>query len=173
MEITIGDNYWIVVSSHNNSTSGTITVCVDNPAPISSCVNNEDCSSANVVTLSAPDAGQVCLIDCNTGATPGLDFSGTNAFCEDQYNETVWYEFTTDAIAATIDIDLTSIDLSEPEYALYQGSSCVSPWTLISCNEGTAGAVNIYSLPIAPNTTYVLAISDATGDEGDFRATRR
>lgn len=166
--LTIGDSYWIVVSSNNNNTSGTITVCVDNPAPISNCVDNEDCGSANVVTLNAPDAGQVCLIDCNTGASAGLDFSGTNAFCEDQLNETVWYEFTTDALAATIDIDLSSTDLSDPEYALYQGSTCVSPWTLISCNEGTGGAASIFSLPIAPNTTYVLAISDATGDEGDF-----
>ncbi|MCJ8291542.1 MAG: hypothetical protein HRT58_17810 [Crocinitomicaceae bacterium] len=166
--LTIGDSYWIVVSSHNNNTSGTITVCVDNPAPISNCVDNEDCGSANVVTLSAPDAGQVCLIDCNTGASAGLDFSGTNAFCEDQLNETVWYEFTTDALAATIDIDLSSTDLSEPEYALYQGTTCISPWTLISCSEGTGGAASIFSLPIAPNTTYVLAISDASGDEGDF-----
>ena len=71
-------------------------------------------------------------------------------------------------MAATLDIVLSSTDLSDPEYALYQGSSCVSPWTLISCNEGTGGAASIFSLPIAPNTTYVLAISDATGDEGDF-----
>lgn len=166
--LTIGDTYWIVVSSNNDNTSGTITVCVDNPAPISSCVDNEDCASANVVTLSASDAGQVCLTDCNTGASPGLDFSGLNLLCEDQYNQTVWYEFTTDALAATIDINLTSTDLTDPEYALYQGSNCVSPWTLISCNEGTGGAASILSLPIAANTTYVLAISDATGDEGDF-----
>lgn len=166
--LVIGDSYWIVVSSDNDNTSGIITVCVDNPAPISNCVDNEDCASANVITLNAPDAGQVCLIDCNTGASTGLDFSGTNSFCEDQLNETVWYEFTTDALAATIDIDLSSSDLSDPEYALYEGTTCVSPWTLISCNEGTGGAASIFSLPIAPNTTYVLAISDATGDEGDF-----
>lgn len=166
--LTIGDNYWIVVSSNFNSTSGTITVCVDNPAPISNCVDNEDCASASVVTLNAPDAGQVCLTDCNTGATPGLDFSGSNTFCEDQLNETVWYEFTTDALAATIDINLSSSNLSDPEYSLFQGSSCVSPWTLISCNEGTGGTASILGLPIAPNTTYVLAISDATGDEGNF-----
>ncbi|MFK7784826.1 MAG: hypothetical protein AB8B56_06915 [Crocinitomicaceae bacterium] len=166
--LTIGDTYWIVVSSNNNNTNGTITVCVDNPAPVSNCVDNEDCASAQVVTLTAPDAGQVCIADCNTGASAGLDFSGLNLFCEDQYNATVWYEFTTDALAATLDIDLSSTDLSDPEYALYEGSSCVSPWTLISCNEGTGGAASIFSLPIAPNTTYVLAISDLTGDEGDF-----
>lgn len=167
--LTIGDTYWIVISSHNNnSSSGILTVCVNNPPPASNCLNNEECASATVITLSAPDAGQVCITDCNTGATPGLDFSGSNAFCEDQLNETVWYEFTTAALAATIDIDLSSSALSNPEYALYQGASCVSPWTLISCEEGTGGNANVFSQPIAPNTTYVLAISDATGDEGNF-----
>lgn len=166
--LTIGDSYWIVVSSNNNNTSGIITVCVDNPAPISNCVDNEDCASANVITLTAPDGGQVCLTDCNTGASPGLDFSGVNSFCQDQLNETVWYEFTTDALTATIDINLSSTDLSNPEYALYEGTSCVSPWTLISCNEGTGGAASIFGLPVSPNTTYVLAISDTTGDEGNF-----
>ena len=112
--LTIGDSYWIVVSSHNNNTSGTLTVCVDNPAPISNCVDNEDCGSANVVTLNAPDAGQVCLIDCNTGASAGLDFSGTNAFCEDQLNETVWYEFTTDALAATIGLKISTYLIISP-----------------------------------------------------------
>ncbi|MDG1334037.1 MAG: hypothetical protein P8P74_17000 [Crocinitomicaceae bacterium] len=166
--LTVGDTYWIVVSSNNDNTSGTITVCVDNPAPPSGCVDNEDCSSAEVVTLNASDAGQVCLTDCNTGASAGLDFSGLDIFCEDTYNATVWYEFTTDALAATLDIDLSSTDLSDPEFTLYQGNSCVSPWTIIECLEGTAGSASSLSIPIAPNTTYVLAISDVTGDEGDF-----
>ena len=166
--LTVGDTYWIVVSSNNDNTTGTITVCVDNPAPASACVDNEDCASAATLTLNAPGAGQACLTDCNAGASAGLNFSGSNAFCEDTPNETVWYEFTTGNTTANIDIDLSSTDLSDPEFTLFQGNACVSPWTIVDCVEGTAGNASSLAVPVVPNTTYVIAISDATADNGDF-----
>ncbi|NRA11612.1 MAG: hypothetical protein HRT57_06635, partial [Crocinitomicaceae bacterium] len=161
-----GNTYWIVVSSHGDNTSGTISVCVDNPLVVASCVDNEECVTAEVLSLSAPDAGASCVSDCNNGATPGLDFVGN--FCEDMLFPTVWYEFTTDATTVGIDIDLSSAtDLSDPEFTLFQGNSCLT-WTFVECVEGTGGSAQSLSLVVSPNTTYVIAVSDASGDEGNF-----
>jgi hypothetical protein len=162
--LTIGDIYYVVVSSNGNAT-GTVTVCVDNPAVVANCVNNEECVSAQVITLNAAGGAASCITDCNNGATPGIDFVGAN--CEDQPFPAVWYEFTTGAATSSIDIGLTSAAFSNPEFALYLGNAC-GPWTIVACSEGAAGAANMAAINVASNQTYVLAVSDATGDEGNF-----
>ena len=162
--LTPGDIYYVVVSSNGNA-SGNVTVCVDNPAVVASCVNNEECASAQIITLNPTGGGAACITDCNNGATPGIDFVGNN--CEDQPFPAVWYEFTTSAATGSIDIGLTSGTFSNPEFALYLGNAC-GPWTIVACAEGVAGAANMAGVNVAANQTYILAVSDATGDEGNF-----
>ena len=161
-----GNTYWIVVSSNGDNTGGTISVCVDNPAVVVNCVDNEECSTAEVLALNAPDSGPLCLADCNNGATPGPNFTGN--FCEDQLNPTVWYQFTTDPTTVGIDIDLSSVsDLSDPEFVLFTTPDCLT-YTIVECVEGTGGSAQALNLVVSPGTTYYISISDVTGDEGDF-----
>jgi len=165
--LTIGETYWIVVSSNGDDTGGTLTVCVDNPAVNPACVDNQDCSTPATLTLNAVDGGAACVNDCNTGASAGPDFAGANCF--DLPNSTVWYEITTGATAATLDVSLTSgSDLSDPEYTIFSTTDCAT-YTIVDCVEGTGGSASNTGITIAPSTTYLIAVSDATGDEGDFQ----
>ncbi|GEM_PF-3199161 len=163
--LTTGETYWIVVSSNGNSTGGTTSACVTNPAVNPACVDNEDCNTPATLTLNAPGAAAACVTDCNTGASAGPDFIGVNCF--DLPNSTVWYEITTSATTTTIDVNLTSGDLSDPEFTVFSTADCIT-FTPEDCIEGTAGSASITSLNVSANTTYLIAVSDATADEGDF-----
>ncbi len=168
--LTIGTTYWIVVTSGNGTSTGTISTCVNNPAVVLNCVDNDACLDAATITLNAPTATAsstpACISDCNNGANVGLDFVGNN--CEDMPNPTVWYEFTTSTNAASIDINLTSTAWSNPEFTIFVGNACTSPWTILECFEGSSGSAVLNNIPISANTTYLIAVSDASGDQGTF-----
>jgi gliding motility-associated-like protein len=136
-----------------------------NSVPLN-CTDNDECATATpiVLTASGSPGTAVCVTDCNTGATPGLDFAGN--VCADMLGPTVWYTFTTDAGAATLDIDLTSASFLTPEFAIFLG--CGTPtWTIIDCIEGAGGTAS-GTIQIAANTTYVIAVSDVGGGTGNF-----
>jgi hypothetical protein len=162
--LTIDETYWIVVSSNNDNSTGILSASVTNPSAPAACVDNEDCSTASTITLNASGGGDACVNDCNTGASNGPNFTGTN--CYDLPNETVWYSITTDATTATINISLTSVDLSEPEFTLFT-NSC-SAFTIVDCAEGTGGSATSTQINVLPSTTYLIAVSDVAGDEGSF-----
>jgi gliding motility-associated-like protein len=168
--LTVGTTYWIVVTSGNATTTGTISACVNNPAVVLNCVDNDACIDAATITLNVPigtaSSTAACVNDCNNGANVGLDFVGNG--CEDMPNPTVWYEFTTSSNAASIDISLTSTAWSNPEFTIFVGNACTSPWTILECFEGSAGSAVLNNIPIAANTTYTIAVSDASGDQGTF-----
>ncbi len=166
--LVIGNTYYIIVSSQTTGTPGTFDICTTTFAPPAGCVDNESCATAATVVLNAsgsPGAAS-CVVDCNTGASPGLNFVGT--VCIDMLGPTVWYTFTTDAGATTLDITLTSGDFSTPEFTLWT-NSC-DPWTSINggCIEGTGGSASGTGIIVSPNTTYILAVSDVGGGEGNF-----
>ena len=165
LALTPGDTYWIVVMSGGDNTTGTIDVCVDNPLVAASCINNEECTSAQIIPLVGPGNGQACVTDCNTGASPGIDFVGNG--CEDQLNPTVWYEFTVGGSTAQINVDISGTDLSDPEFTIFVGNAC-GPWTLLNCTEGSAFNANATGINVALGQTYIIAVSDQTGDMGDF-----
>ncbi len=169
--LTVGATYWIVVSSGNGTATGTISTCVNNPAVLLNCVDNDACVDAATISLIAPvgtaSSAPVCITDCNNGANVGLDFVGTG--CEDMPYPTVWYEFTTSSNTASIDINLTSTTWTNPEFSIYVGGACTSPWTILQCFEGTAGSAVLNNITVAANTTYTIAVSDATGDQGNFQ----
>jgi gliding motility-associated-like protein len=168
--LTIGATYWIVVSSGNGTTTGTISACVNNPAVVLNCVDNDACLDAATITLNAPtttaSSTPACINDCNNGANVGLDFVGNN--CEDMPNPTVWYEFTTSTNAASIDINLSSASWTNPEFTIFVGNACTSPWTIFECFEGSSGSAVLNNIPISANTTYLIAVSDAGGGQGSF-----
>ncbi len=164
--LTIGTTYYVIVSKQGSGTAGPFTICNYNTTT-SACTANDDCFTAQNITLNAVGAASVCTPGCNTGAAPGLDFVGNN--CEDMLNPTVWYTFTTGATAASININLTSATMTNPEYTIYSNTSlCFGPYNILNCLEGTGGSATTTSLVVAPNTTYYIAVSDATGDQGNF-----
>ena len=163
-----GNTYWVVVSSNGDDTGGTISVCIDNPLVVLSCVDNDECLTAAVISLNGTGGAQACISDCNNGATPGLDF-GDPTVCGQMLNPTVWYTITTDAATATLDIDLSSVtDLNNPEFALFTDNGCGSTWTTVSCVEGVLGTASATGIPVTASTTYIIAISDASGDQGNW-----
>ena len=159
-----GNTYWVVVSSGNGS-FGNITVCIDNPATIANCVDNETCATAQTITLNASGGAQACVTDCNTGASNGLDFTGN--VCADQTNPVSWFEFTTDAAAASVTIDLSSLALTNPEFTVFLGNACIGPYTITNCTEGAAGNATA-TFNVATNQTYTIAVSDQLGATGDY-----
>lgn len=167
--LVVGQTYWIVVTSNGDLTTGTINTCVNNPLVVASCVDNDACADRAIITLNAPGGGPACVSDCNNGANPGLDFVGT--VCEDMPFPTVWYQFTTGPQTATIDVNLNSAAFSNPEFAIFVGNACggtTNSWTLLRCLEGNAGVASVTGLTVQANTTYTIAVSDASGDQGNF-----
>ncbi|MCF8434754.1 MAG: hypothetical protein K9G37_09795, partial [Crocinitomicaceae bacterium] len=65
--LTIGQTYWVIVSSNGNLSTGTISTCVNNPAVVLNCVDNDACIDAATITLNAPGGAAVCVADCNNG----------------------------------------------------------------------------------------------------------
>ncbi|MES2761474.1 MAG: PKD-like domain-containing protein [Bacteroidota bacterium] len=164
--LTIGTTYYVIISKQGSGTAGPFTICNYNTTT-SACTVNDDCFTAQNIVLNAVGAASVCTPGCNTGAAAGLDFAGNN--CEDMLNPTVWYSFTTGATAASININLTSATMTNPEYTIFSNTSlCFGPYTILNCLEGTGGSAITTSLVVAPNTTYYIAVSDATADQGNF-----
>ena len=166
--LTPGVQYYLGVSTLPANT-GDFDICVTESAPPAGCTDNDDCSTAATINLNAsglPGDPAVCVADCTTGAAMGVDFTGNN--CEDQLSPTVWYTFTTDGGAATIDIDLTSGDFLTPEFTIW--TAVCAGWTNIanSCTEGTGGSATATSITVVPNTTYWINVSDVNGGEGNF-----
>ncbi len=160
-----GNTYWVIVSSGNDVTTGTFDVCVNNPVTAANCVDNETCGTATTITLPASGGGQACVTDCNTGASNGLTFTGGG--CEDQPNPVSWFSFTTDSQAASVTIDLSSTDLNDPEFTVFLGNACTTPWTITNCTEGASGNANA-TFNVSINQTYMVAVSDQNGATGDY-----
>ena len=162
--LVVGDTYWIIVSSNGDVTTGTLSVCVNNPVVSVDCVDNEDCSNAAPLVLNAPGGGFACVNDCNTGASPGPDFTGNN--CYDLPNATVWYSITTSATTASLNITLNSSVMTTPEFTVFT-DSC-GPFTIVNCVEGTGGVATGSNIAVSANTTYLIAVSNVSGSSGAF-----
>jgi hypothetical protein len=157
---------YILAVSDVTADFGFFDLCITQNAPAASCVDNQDCNSPAPLTLNPTGGADVCVTDCNNGATSGPVFAGP-LVCQDMPFSTVWYEFTTSADAATIDVDLTSTDMPNPEFTVFQTADCAT-YTTVSCTEGIAGSAAISGQGISPNTTYLIAVSDAGGIDGNF-----
>ena len=163
--LVAGDTYFIVVTSNFDNTTGTISVCVNNPLVVAACVDNDECLIAEVLALPGSDSGPLCLTDCNAGASVGPNFTG----CDGHLGATVWYEFTTDATHATFDLTLTSSDMSTPHFSIYTTADCLTYNTAFPCVQGTGGSASIIgTTDLSPNTTYYIAVSGDAGGDGSF-----
>lgn len=126
-----------------------------------------------------PTSGSTTLYNgsnyCATEEVGEPNVSGGNNFFNFSYDETVWFEFTTNNNPGTVDIDITNtagIDASINVYQQTVANSCLFADML-----GVADADNLISsdvslsLPcLAPNTTYFIQVDgfDLIGDWGTF-----
>ena len=120
------------------------------------------CDNPTAITYST--GVQSCVAGSNTGAAAGPDFNGNN--CYDFTQETVWYEVTTTGSSATIDILLTSATLTAPYFSVFTTTDC-SNYTIINCTQGTSGSAS-NTVSISTSTTYLIAVSDQNGLDGNF-----
>jgi hypothetical protein len=129
-----------------------------------SCPACPDCSLNDVCATATPLSNAVTMSGCNIGATVGPSFP-TQPLCDMSTTPTVWYTFTTGADHVAATITLQSNCMTNPNFAIYSGCGTVY---LSTCTQG-----NILSgfTPLAPNTQYWLAVSDADGMECMFDVT--
>ena len=126
------------------------------------CNDNEVCDVSQDLGVIPSDCQEVEFVECNADACPDGIIYGA---CDLSTGPTVWYEFTTDAMANLVDIvidnstqtDLTMVLTDDCDLAL--GS-----WI---CEQMTGGIIELLQLTVDPNTTYYLAITDpnSTGAE--------
>jgi gliding motility-associated-like protein len=123
--------------------------------------------AAPVVIGALVDGVTQCVDECNTGSPNGPNFVGNN--CYDFPDATAWFQITTGPTTATLEITVTSADLSNPFFAVFGTANCAN-YTIYNggnCYVGAAGSVTgIVDVPV--NTTLLIAVSDDNGLEGDF-----
>jgi gliding motility-associated-like protein len=164
--LTAGVTYYVSISTDAGN-EGTFDICMNENVGGPTCAQASDDCAAPVV-INTTQGVTDCISSCNTGAVAGPDFAGSN--CYDFTDATVWFEVTSGAGDANLDITITSTDLTDPYYAVFGTSSGCSggTWPIIGSDcSGTGGAVSS-SVGITPSTTYLIAVSDLNGLEGDF-----
>jgi hypothetical protein len=107
----------------------------------------------------------ICVSGCTSGYGPGPDFNSGN--CPDFPNATGYFYLTTDTTADLVTLSVTSNDFNQPQIALLKTNNCIS-YQQVDCAIGTNGTVVMPYIAIDPLTTYVIAISDAEGNIGEF-----
>ncbi|GIV43379.1 MAG: hypothetical protein KatS3mg035_0502 [Bacteroidia bacterium] len=131
--------------------------------PPPNCLANDLCTSPTPITFTLGNVS--CVNGCTNGTTPGPDFMGNN--CYDFPNGTVWYSLTTPANAATLDITLSSPTMLNPYFTVFTTSDC-NNFSIINCTRGSTNNASFYNINVAPNTTYLIAVSNDGTVEGDF-----
>jgi gliding motility-associated-like protein len=149
-----GNEYWIVVSSHNETTSGTLDVCVNNPVnPV-----NDLCTNASALPLDGT---------CQTGTTENAidNISGVDG-CQDGAvadHPDVFYTFVADNPSITFDVTAGTMT-GNVELTIW-GGDCTTPFL----HSYACGAMPLsQSIPaFTVGNTYWVAVS-TNGNEGTF-----
>lgn len=107
----------------------------------------------------------LCVNGCNAGFGPGPDF--TNGNCPDFVNPTAYFFVTTDANADLLTISVNSFEFNQPQIALLKSVNCTT-FQQVECAIGSGGSTILSYVDIDPQTTYVVAVTDAEGNIGTF-----
>ena len=133
---------------------------------------NELCGDVTGAPVAAPSCMTTTLTDPTNNTTVNacqelIDFGSCGVF---NMEGTVWFAFTTDAVAQTVDVEVTNGSISGSTFVLIDGSAgCpVGSATLGGCQ--TTGM--LLDEMISPNTTYYIAVAtNVGGTDGDFTVT--
>jgi gliding motility-associated-like protein len=146
-----------------------ISTTDSNSNPFTPKTNCTETSCADPIIFPSLVSGTaVCLSECNNGASSGPNFVGNN--CYDHPNPTVWFQVTTLANTASLNITVNSSDINNPYFSVFGTTNCTN-YTIYNnngdCFNGTGGSTSgNVSVPI--NTTLLIAVSGGTGQVGDF-----
>ncbi len=138
-----------------------------NPYP-DTCSTNFVClpdSSTNNHIFPPADNSLICVVGCNAGFGPGPSFF--NGMCPDFLNSTSYFFITTDTNADLLTLSVHSEEFNKPQIALLRTVNCTT-FQQVDCITGEDGNAVMNYIDIAPQTTYVIAISDAEGNFGEF-----
>ncbi len=124
----------------------------------------QDSTLSNELYPPATDA-LICVNGCTAGLNTGPDF--IQGSCPDFVHSTAYFKLTTDTTADLLTLSIASDEFNEPHLALLRTLDC-STFTLVACAQGNDGFVLLQYIDIDPLTTYIIAISDAAGNEGMF-----
>lgn len=124
----------------------------------------QDSTTTNQLFPPANDV-LLCASGCTAGFGPGPDLNSSG--CPDFLNATSYYYLTTDTTADLLTLSVTSNDFNQPKLALLRSVNCQS-FQMVECTTGTNGLALIQYIAVDPLTTYVVAVSDAEGNIGDY-----
>jgi len=148
----LGTTYYIYVFGFGTNT-GTFNFnvsCVPPPDP----PENDECSSATVITANSDENCTNILNSTIYGATPSLETNG----CSGEADDDIWFQF--EAVSDELAIDISNIigDTQDLYHVLYEGSDC-GGLTELYCsdpNQSVASGLNIGS-------TYFVRVYSFTG----------
>ena len=159
-----GEDYYIWVATTEEN-EGDFEICVTQVGPPPGCSVNNDCSTAEDLGTITSNAGATCVDGCNIlASSSGL----TGLGCNMEIEETVWYEFTSDASASITNILVTSTEIDDPIIQLFEWNCSGGAVLVGPCVTGAAGQASLNAQDIAPNTTYIIGVSNEFGDGGNF-----
>jgi len=131
---------------------------------------NELCT--DVTPVAAPSCMTTTLTDVTNNTTVNacqelLDFDGCGVF---NIEATVWFAFTTDAVAQTVNIEVTNGTISGATFVLIDGTlGCPSGATT---EAGCQSTGSLLDQTIIANTTYYVAVATSSGGtDGTFTLT--
>lgn len=107
----------------------------------------------------------ICISGCNAGYGPGPAFP--SGACADFVNPTAYFFVTTAAMADLLTLSVHSDEFNKPQIALLRSANCTS-FQQVACAIGENGDVILPYIAIDENSIYVIAISDAEGNIGEF-----
>ncbi|MEO7907771.1 MAG: PKD-like domain-containing protein, partial [Saprospiraceae bacterium] len=109
------------------------------------------------------------VLTCTGGCTAGLQAgpSFLQGLCGDFTESTAFFKLTTDTMADLLTLTVETNEFNSPRLALMRSNNC-GPFTPVYCETGSNGFLLMPYLEIDPLITYIIAISDADGNVGDF-----
>jgi trimeric autotransporter adhesin len=155
--LTINNTYYVRVSNVGSDPSGSGTanfdICVTHaPQPPA----NDDCASADALTIATGKAGTVWL------ATN----SGISTVCSGTPDDDVWYTFIPSATSATVTLSGVGTNLATSGAMIQVFSGSCGSLTSIAC--GTSGMT---ALGLTPGSTYYVRVySSGAGSIGGTSA---
>ncbi|MBI1838066.1 MAG: PKD domain-containing protein, partial [Flavobacteriia bacterium] len=151
-----GNTYWFVISSDQNTTSGTLSVCVTNPpTPI-----NDACEGAITLPLDG-----TCLVGTNVNAND--EITGVVG-CQDGAVAThpdVFYSFVADKPSISFNL-IAGTMTGTAEIVVYSGD-CVTTFTEVASLCGPMTLTDTVNALVVGATYYVGISTNAT--EGTFQ----
>ncbi|MCB9184414.1 MAG: T9SS type A sorting domain-containing protein [Flavobacteriales bacterium] len=155
LSVTAGNTYYIVVDAYSSADQGNYTLVIDELiAP-----SNDDCSSAEPITVAADQLSCVATPGDNSAASD--DGGAFPCIVSGPYSD-VWYSFNSGS-NTSLSYLISNWNFASLLVEVREGS-CAG--TSIYCDFGLAGLDGTFAT--TPNTDYVLRVASEAGGGGTY-----